>query len=232
MRANRMFDLVVANGVVLGGTGGAVYEADLGVSGGRIAAIVARGEIEGSQRIDASGRIVAPGFIDSHTHDDGYLLVEPDMTPKVSQGVTSVVIGNCGISLAPTFDRPPAPPMNLLGADRLFRFRSMASYLAALESAPPAVNTIPLIGLTTLRRSVMTDLEKEATPEEVAQMSALFDEALEAGVVGFSTGVFYPNAAASTPQEVIGVATAARGAKPRVRDPPAQRGGLDRFGFG
>jgi N-acyl-D-amino-acid deacylase len=211
MRANRMFDVIVANGVVLDGTGGAAYEADLGFAGDRIAAIAARGEIDGCRRIEASGRIVAPGFIDSHTHDDGYLLVEPDMTPKISQGVTSVVIGNCGISLAPIFDRPPAPPMNLLGPDRLFRFRSMASYVAALESAPPAVNTIPLIGLTTLRRSVTTDLEKEATVGEVVRMSVLFDEALEAGVVGFSTGLFYPNAAASTPKEVIGVASAARG---------------------
>ena len=209
MGANRMFDLVVANGVVLDGTGGAPYEGDPGITGDRIAVIAARGEIDGSRRIEASGKIVAPGFIDSHTHDDGFLLVEPDMTPKISQGVTSVVIGNCGISLAPIFDRPPAPPMNLLGPDRLFRFRSMASYLAELESTPPAVNTIPLVGLTTLRRSA--DLEKEATPEEVARMSVLFDEALEAGVVGFSTGFFYPNAAASTPKEVIGVAAAARG---------------------
>ena len=93
MRANRMFDVIVANGVVLDGTGGAAYEADLGIAGDRIAAIAARGEIDGCRRIEASGRIVAPGFIDSHTHDDGYLLVEPDMTPKISQGVTSVVIG-------------------------------------------------------------------------------------------------------------------------------------------
>jgi N-acyl-D-amino-acid deacylase len=211
MGVGRLFDLVIANGIVLDGSGGAPYEADIGVAGDRIAAIAERGDLDGSRRIEASGRIVAPGFIDSHTHDDGYLLIEPGMTPKISQGVTSVVIGNCGISLAPTFDRPPAPPMNLLGADRLFRFRSMASYLAELEGTPPAVNAIPLIGLTTLRRSVMTDLEKEATPEEVARMSALFNEALEAGVVGFSTGLFYPNAAASTPQEVVGVAAAARG---------------------
>jgi N-acyl-D-amino-acid deacylase len=211
MRAARMFDLVIANGRVLDGSGGGAYEADVGVAGDRIVAIAAKGEIDGSRRIEASGRIVAPGFIDSHTHDDGYLLVEPGMTPKISQGVTSVVIGNCGVSLAPTFGRPPAPPMNLLGAEKLFRFCTMAGYLAELERTPPAVNAIPLVGLTTLRRSVMTDLEKAATSEEVARMSVLFEEALEAGVVGFSTGLFYPNAAASTPQEVIGVAAAARG---------------------
>src|ERR1700683_5641045 len=97
MRAAPMFDLVIANGMVLDGSGGGAYEADIGVAGDRIVAIAAKGEIDGSRRIEASGRIVAPGFIDSHTHDDGYLLVEPGMTPKISQGVTSVVIGNCGV---------------------------------------------------------------------------------------------------------------------------------------
>src|ERR1700742_3482991 len=103
MGVGRLFDLVIANGIVLDGSGGAPYEADIGVAGARLAAIAERGDLDGSRRIEASGRIVAPGFIDSHTHDDGYLLIEPGMTPKISQGVTSVVIGNCGISLAPTF---------------------------------------------------------------------------------------------------------------------------------
>ena len=205
------FDTIIAGGTVIDGTGAPGVRADVGLIDDRIAAV---GTLDGAQagkRIDATGLTVAPGFIDCHTHDDGYLLTSPDMSAKVSQGVTSVVIGNCGISLAPTFGRPPAPPMNLLGADELFRFRSFKGFLDALDEAPAAVNALPLVGLTTLRRSIMEDLEKAATLDDIDAMRQLFEDSLDAGVLGFSTGLFYPNAAASTPKEVIGVAEPAKG---------------------
>lgn len=205
------FDLLIVDGTVIDGTGGPPVVADVGIRDGRIVALGALDRTQAQRVLSAKSMVVAPGFIDSHTHDDGYLLTQPDMTAKVSQGVTSVVIGNCGISLAPALGRPPSPPMNLLGAEELFRFRTFAGYLDTLEESPAAVNAIPLVGLTTLRRAVLEDLDKAATPAEIAKMRALFVEAIEAGAVGFSTGLFYPAAAASTPQEVVAVAEPARG---------------------
>src|ERR1041384_850848 len=94
------YDLVVRNGTVVDGTRAARYRADVAVTGDRISALGAVAE-KGTTEIDASGLVVAPGFIDAHTHDDRLMLSAPEMAPKVSQGVTTVVAGNCGISLAP-----------------------------------------------------------------------------------------------------------------------------------
>src|SRR2546421_5485970 len=107
------YDLLIRNATVVDGTRAPRYEADIAVNNGRIAAI---GRLEGAQadaELDASARIVAPGFIDAHTHDDRLMLSAPDMAPKVSQGVTTVVAGNCGCSLAPApngMRAPGAPP--------------------------------------------------------------------------------------------------------------------------
>ncbi|EAR51294.1 Amidohydrolase [Oceanicola granulosus HTCC2516] len=205
------YDTLIEGGTVVDGTGSPAFRADVAMRDDRIVAVGDLAGAEAARRIDATGLTVAPGFIDCHTHDDGYLLTQPDMSAKVSQGVTSVVIGNCGISLAPTFGRPPAPPMNLLGEADLFRFRTFGGYLDELEKAPASVNALPLVGLTTLRRSVIEDLDKAATPREIDEMRELFAEAIESGALGFSTGLFYPNAAAATPQEVVGVAAPAQG---------------------
>jgi N-acyl-D-amino-acid deacylase len=145
------------------------------------------------QEIDATGRIVSPGFIDVHTHDDRLLLSHPAMTPKLSQGVTTVVTGNCGISLAPLVapDRPP-PPLDLLGDQSWYRFPTFADYIAELEANPPAINTAPMVGHSTLRVAVMEDVGRPATPDEIEAMRSLLQEALDAGAIGFSTGLFYP----------------------------------------
>src|SRR6476620_8620376 len=95
-------------------------------------------------------RIVTPVFIDVHTHDDQILLSGPQMLPKLSQGVTTVVIGNCGISLAPLVHGDAPPPLNLLGSDKYIH-PTMAAYIVALEKARPAVNVAALVGHSTLR---------------------------------------------------------------------------------
>jgi N-acyl-D-amino-acid deacylase len=211
MQKTAPFDLLIVGGTIVDGSLAPPYRADIGIVGDQIAAIGALDGSDARRSIDASGSTVSPGFIDCHTHDDGYLLTQPDMSAKVSQGVTSVVIGNCGISLAPTLGRPTAPPMNLLGEEHLFRFRTFADYLDALDADPPSVNTIPLIGLTTLRSAVMEDMGKAATRSEIDKMRELFEEGLQAGAIGFSTGLFYPNAAAATPDEIVSVAATAKG---------------------
>jgi N-acyl-D-amino-acid deacylase len=204
------FDLVVRHGMLIDGTGDTRRKADVGIRGARVAAVGDLSALRGAVEIDATGRIVAPGFIDSHTHDDRYLLLEPDMPAKLSQGVTTVVTGNCGISLAPWGAPAGAnvpPPLNLLGHDpALFGDATFAAYLARLEAAPAAVNAACLVGHTTLRAATMERLDRAATPEEIVRMRALLAEAMASGAIGLSTGAAYPTAMPATTEEMAQVA--------------------------
>lgn len=206
------FDTLIRNATVVDGTGAARYRADIGIRGDRIARIGDLSADRGLREIDLGGRIAAPGFIDAHTHDDRALLSAPEMTPKVSQGVTTVIGGNCGISLAPMprrIPQPVTPPLNLLDdSGEWFRFGSFTQYLNALRQQPAAVNCAMLVGHTTLRVSIMDDLSQAATPGEVAAMRVLLDEALAAGAIGVSTGLFYEPAFAAPAEEVIEVCRA------------------------
>ncbi|HTK01297.1 MAG TPA: D-aminoacylase [Bordetella sp.] len=197
-------NLILRNATVVDGSGKERYVADVAIAGERIAGI---GSFESSDvpALDARGQVLAPGFIDSHTHDDGYLLAHPDMTPKVSQGITTVVTGNCGVSLAPLVSAQIPQPLDLLGPPSLFRFKTFASWLDALRTAPPAVNVIPLVGHTTLRVAAMADTGRAATTEEIDAMRALMEEAMKAGAFGMSTGTFYPPAAHAPTDEIIEV---------------------------
>jgi N-acyl-D-amino-acid deacylase len=155
--------------------------------------------------VDCSGRVVAPGFIDAHTHDDAIVLRDPACLPKISQGITTVVTGNCGISLAPWQCEQAPPPLNLLGATN-FAYADMAGYQAAVEAARPAVNVASLIGHTTLRFAAMDDLERAASPAELQHMCALLDASLAAGAHGLSSGMFYAPAMAAPAEEVVALA--------------------------
>ncbi len=200
------FDLVIRNGTVIDGTGAAGTTSDVGVTGDRITAVgdlhAARGRVE----IDAAGNVVSPGFIDVHTHDDNALRVKPDVACKTSQGVTTVVVGNCGISLAPLAFRGgrPPPPLDLLGDE--FKFPRMVDYVAAIEKAPPAVNAALLCGHTTLRIGAMESLDRAATDDEIDVMRDNLAEALDAGAVGMSTGLAYAPAREAPTEEVVRLA--------------------------
>ena len=201
-----MHDLIIEGGTLIDGTGAARKRADIGVSGETIAAIGDLSGVQAAARLDAKNRIVAPGFIDVHTHDDHALLSKPDMTYKASQGVATVVAGNCGISLAPlrfAGKRPP-PPMDLLGDG--YRFPRMADFFAALDETPPALNAALLCGHTTLRVGAMDDLQRGATGSEIDAMRENLAEALDAGAIGMSTGLYYPPANAAPTEEVIRLA--------------------------
>jgi N-acyl-D-aspartate/D-glutamate deacylase len=198
-------DYIFSGATLVDGSGGGGGVADVAVRGDRVVDIGSLGSVPDASVIDARGLVLAPGFIDSHTHDDGYLLAHPDMTPKVSQGITTVVTGNCGISLAPLVRDQVPQPLDLLGPVELFRFATFGAWLDALRARPAAVNVVPLLGHTTLRVAVMSDLDRPASPSEREAMREIVREALEAGAFGISTGTFYPPAAAATTEEIIDV---------------------------
>ena len=201
-----MLDLLIRGGTVIDGTRAPRFDADVGVQGGHIVEV---GDLAGRparEVVDATGRIVAPGFIDAHTHDDQALLSQPDLAFKVSQGVTTVVAGNCGISIAPLpAGRELPAPLNLLDPDGGHAFQSVAAYFDALGRQPPAVNVALLVGHTSLRVSCMADLGRAATADEVAAMRQLLQQGLDDGAIGLSTGTFYPPAAAAPTEEIIEV---------------------------
>jgi N-acyl-D-amino-acid deacylase len=213
----RPYSLLIRHGTVIDGTRAPRYAADVAIKDGRIAAIGDLKNARADAEIDAAGKIVAPGFIDAHTHDDRLLLSAPDMAPKASQGVTTVVAGNCGISLAPApAGMKPVPPLDLLDAEGAwFRFPSFAAYVEELRDKPAATNCALLVGHSTLRVQTMDKLERPASAGEIGRMRELADAALAAGAIGVSTGLWYEPAAAATTEEVI-----------EVCRPLAQRNGL------
>uniref|UniRef100_UPI00286C75B2 amidohydrolase family protein n=1 Tax=Polaromonas sp. TaxID=1869339 RepID=UPI00286C75B2 len=188
---------LLENGLVIDGTGAEGWLGDVLLAGGRIAAgaRALRHQLPGGlkpealMRIDCTGLAITPGFIDVHTHDDAIVLRQPDMLPKVSQGITTVITGNCGISLLPLVVDRPEPPLNLLGADS-FRFDSVESYERALTAAQPAVNVALLIGHTTLRFACMGDLSRAASADELDAMCALLAQCMQSGATGMSSGLF------------------------------------------
>lgn len=197
--------LVIEGGEVIDGTGAPRFHADVGIIGDKVVAIGNLADRPARHRVSAKDRIVAPGFIDVHTHDDCFLLYAPiGPHPKLSQGVTTVITGNCGISLAPLITQEPPAPLDLLGTSD-WRFESFASYLDSLEHAEPAVNAACLVGHATLRVKHMQHLDRAATPEECAQMALELESALQAGAIGMSTGVYYPPAQSATADELIAV---------------------------
>jgi N-acyl-D-amino-acid deacylase len=203
------YDLLIRRATIVDGTGAPRYEGDVAVHGDRIARIGSLGAERGLREIDAQGLVVALGFIDAHTHDDRMLLSAGEMVAKVSQGVTTVIGGNCGISLAPmTHDMTESvtPPLDLLDdTGKWFRFRTFGEYLRALEAQPAATNCAMLVGHSTLRVLAMDELDRDATAQEVDAMRALVVEALEAGAIGVSTGLAYKPAMAASTEEVIGI---------------------------
>jgi N-acyl-D-amino-acid deacylase len=201
-----MFDLVIASGDVVDGTGAPRLRADIGMRGGMIVDIGDLARAQAHRRVDASGLVTAPGFIDVHTHDDQLLLQDGDAPhPKVLQGVTTVITGNCGVSLAPLVASRPPAPLDVLG-HQAYRFDSFGAYLRAVEEARPIVNAACLVGHSTLRVGHMPALDRPASDEEIAEMQGTLARSLEQGAWGLSTGLYYPTACAATADEVIAIA--------------------------
>jgi len=202
MSAEHNSTLLLRGGTVIDGTGAPRFVADVRIEGERISAIGAQLPTQGAEVIDVAGKIVAPGFIDVHTHDDQIVLAAPQMLPKISQGVTTVVIGNCGISLAPLVHADVPTPLNLLGGKDKYLYPTMAAYIEAVEQARPAVNVAALVGHSTLRVATMNDPYRPAARAEQARMVELLREGMDAGATGLSSGVFYATGAAADVDEL------------------------------
>lgn len=205
----RQFDWLIRGALLLDGSGRPGYLADVAVQDGKIAAIgdLTQDDIVAKMQIDADGLVLAPGFIDVHTHDDLEVLRNPQMLAKLSQGVTTVITGNCGISAAPVTLHAEVPdPMNLLGHSADFCFPDFADYAAAVAQCQPAVNVAALVGHTALRATVMTALDRVASAAEISQMRQLLEQALAQGALGLSSGLAYHNAAAAPAQELLALA--------------------------
>ena len=208
---------LLSNGLLVDGANTPGWLADVLMDGERIAAVVPAGTLDAARwqtdgrtlvRVDCSGKVIAPGFIDVHTHDDAVVLDAPDMLPKLSQGITTVITGNCGISLVPMQTQEPAAPLSLLGR-RQFRFAGIGPYARAVDALQPAVNVAALVGHTTLRMCHVDDLERAATPDEIAAMERDLQAAMADGALGLSSGVFYKEAYAADAQELTALACVA-----------------------
>ena len=195
------FDLVIKNGTLVDGTGAPARRADVAIAGGRIAEV---GRVtDGAARvIDAADLVVAPGFIDPHTHYDAQICWDGAVTPSSWHGVTSVIMGNCGVGIAPC--RPQtreiamrdlvnveAIPFDVLNMGITWDWETFPDFIAAAEKRHPALNLGFLAPLTPFRHYVMGEasMERAATAEETAKVKALLGEAIDAGAFGFSTTI-------------------------------------------
>jgi N-acyl-D-amino-acid deacylase len=200
-------DLIIRNAMLIDGTGAPGTLGDIAVSGERISAVGSSLDCDAAQEIDAGGKALAPGFIDAHTHDDRAVLIDPAMTCKISQGVTTVITGNCGVSIAPvTINKRPPGPLDLICPSPSDFFSSFAEYFDALEKSPPTVNVIAQVGHASLRVGAMDSFDRAATDSEIQQMKDLLRQALKDGAAGLSTGLYYPPANAAPTEEIEALA--------------------------
>lgn len=195
-------DLTIRNARIIDGSGSEAFAGDVEVRDGRIHSIGTAGPA--AREVDAHGLVLAPGFVDTHSHDDGAFLRYPGMEFKLAQGVTSEVSGNCGFSAAPYRDvgRIPGDIVGG-GAD----WEDLAGYGRAFERARPAINTVMLVGHNRVRALEVGMERRLASADELARMRAHVAKAMEQGACGFSTGLIYEPGRYSDTTEVVALAS-------------------------
>jgi N-acyl-D-amino-acid deacylase len=205
--ADAPFDLVLANGHIVDGTGSPWYAGDIGIRDGRVAAIGNLAGAAARRRIDVAGKVVAPGFIDMLGQSELTLLVEPRLPSKIYQGITTEITGEGG-SIAPLTDAMVAE--DKVGYDHLgitADWRSLADYFQRLETQGMGINLATYVGATQVRRVVIGEADRPATPAELERMRGLVREAMEQGAVGVSTSLQYAPAPYASTEELIALAT-------------------------
>lgn len=202
-------DLLIRSATLIDGTGDIRRHADVAIDRGRILAIGTELGLVPDREIQADGKVLCPGFIDVHTHDDRAAMDPELILPKLSQGVTTVVTGNCGISVAPYTIPQTPPPLDLIMEEgqvpTVMRYPSFDAYMQALKQTPLSINVMPLVGHTSLRVQALSDIDRPADYAEIQVMRCWVEEAMQAGAWGMSTGTFYPPARAASTEEIIEV---------------------------
>jgi len=205
-------DLVFRGGTIVDGTGRLGFEGDLAVQGGRIVGV--GGHLGPAAReIDARGLLVCPGFIDAHTHSDLTLLVNPQAESSVHQGVTTEVVGNCGLSFVHAAPTHRAALMDNIYATLQFDdwdWQTVAGYRARLERERPSINVVPMAGHATLRANVMGLEPRQASPIELSEMLRQLDQALAEGAAGLTTGLTYVPACYADLDELVALGRVVR----------------------
>jgi N-acyl-D-amino-acid deacylase len=203
------FDLIIANGHVIDGTGSPWYAADVGIRDGRVAAIGELSKAAAKQRIDAAGLIVAPGFIDMLGQSEYTILVDPRLPSKIYQGITTEITGE-GSSVAPLTGAARTEAAQTLDHYGLKAdWQTFAEYFARLERQGMGINVASYVGATTLREVVIGTADRPATADELKRMRALVREAMEQGAVGVSTSLEYAPAPYASTDELIALASEA-----------------------
>ena len=204
------FELLIENGTIVDGSGGDGFAGAVGIRGGRLTVILGQAEAEvvSGRRIDATGLIVAPGFIDMHSHSGLMIFADPLHEPKVRQGITTEVIGVDGLSYAPIPDPDDLGALAHMNAgldgrpDIAYDWGSVESYLDRLDALHPSVNLAFLVGNSALRMSAIGWDEVVATKADVANMQSMLREAMEEGAIGLSSGLDYPPGAYASTDEL------------------------------
>ncbi len=201
-----MFDILIHSGTVIDGTGAPSFKADIGIMGGRIVAVGHLIDREAAQTLDATGKVVCPGFIDIHQHSDFTPLVNRQCESAVRQGITTVVIGNCGHGCAPLND-PDLVRMVVIGYQPSWGvpldWRSFGEYLERFTTPGVSVNVAALVAHGAVRAAVMGLETRAPTVSELERMKALVAEAMQAGAIGLSTGLEYSPGRHADSQELI-----------------------------
>jgi N-acyl-D-amino-acid deacylase len=207
-----MLDILIQNAEIVDGSNTPRYKGDMAIEGDRIAHIGALEGVAAKTVIDATGRVVVPGFIDMHSHADLSLLVEPEAESLVHQGITTVVTGQCGMSPAPLTREHREdtirtlsmliPPEVSMPWDEMSSFGSFLEYL---EKAETSVNVVPLVGQGMIRAAVLGYRADPPTKDETEQMQRLVQEAMDGGAFGVSTGLIYPPGSFTGTEELIDV---------------------------
>ncbi len=202
-----MNDLVIKNASIVDGTGKAGFQGDVAVAGSKISEV---GEnLSGHRLLDGADLVVAPGFVDIHSHSDYTVLIDNRAENKILQGVTTEVTGNCGYSAAPMagvlLEERREIYKNLFGLE--IDWMTLAEYRLRAQSI--AVNIAPLIGHNTIRASVMGVTDRKPTPDEMEQMTAMLGQALDEGAYGLSAGLIYPPSCYSDTEELVALAQVA-----------------------
>ncbi|MCK5305246.1 MAG: amidohydrolase family protein, partial [Candidatus Heimdallarchaeota archaeon] len=207
------YDIVITNGRIVDGTGNPAYLSDLAIKEGKITKIEEGISDKATIVIDAKGLVIAPGFIDIHSHSDSNIPISNKLESMITQGITTAAVGQCGSSLAPisdeTFDlfKKEVDMWSPPGVEVDLSWRSFTEYLDELEKGKCSMNIVPVVGFGTIRLAGGPGYEdRPPTVDEIAKMQYYVEEAMESGAFGFSTGLIYSPQVYAKTAEVIELA--------------------------